>query len=86
MTFEKNIVKKPWGYEYLVYENENIGMWLLYISNNNQTSMHCHSEKTTGLVVLDGQVEITFLSDSKIPASTGRGLPQWAAGSDRRFS
>lgn len=61
----KNIVKKPWGYEYLAYENENVGLWFLHISHNQSTSMHCHPKKTTGLVVLDGEVEISFLADKR---------------------
>jgi quercetin dioxygenase-like cupin family protein len=61
----KNIVKKPWGYEYLAYENENVGLWFLHIAQNQSTSMHCHPKKTTGLVVLDGEVEVSFLADKR---------------------
>lgn len=60
-----NIVKKPWGYEYLVYENEDVALWFLYISPNHSTSMHCHPKKTTGLVLLNGEAEISFLADSR---------------------
>ena len=54
MPYEKTIVNKPWGYEYLAYENEDVGLWFLNIKKNHQTSMHCHPKKTTGLVLLDG--------------------------------
>ena len=37
------IVKKPWGYEYLCYENEDVAVWFLHIEYNQKTSMHCHS-------------------------------------------
>ena len=60
-----NIVKKPWGYEYLAYENENVGLWFLYIAPGQSTSMHCHPKKTTGLVLLDGEAEISFLADKR---------------------
>ena len=60
-----NIVKKPWGYEYLAYENENVGLWFLYIAPDQSTSMHCHPKKTTGLVLLDGEAEISFLADKR---------------------
>ena len=66
MQYEKTIVKKPWGFEYLVYQNENIALWFLHISSGHQTSMHCHPNKTTGLIVLDGEVEISFLGNSFI--------------------
>jgi hypothetical protein len=28
--------------------------------------MHCHPKKTTGLVLLDGNAQVSFLADSKI--------------------
>ena len=64
-NYNNNIVKKPWGYEYLAYENENVGLWFLHILKDQSTSMHCHPKKTTGLVVLDGEVEVSFLADKK---------------------
>lgn len=59
-----NIVKKPWGYEYLAYENENVALWCLYIAPDQSTSMHCHPDKTTGLISINGSVEVSFLNDS----------------------
>lgn len=65
MSYKSNIVKKPWGFEYLIYENDEVGLWCLHINENQRTSMHCHPQKTTGLVVLDGQIELSFLADTK---------------------
>jgi len=65
MSYVDKIVKKPWGYEYLVYENADVGLWFLYIEKDQCTSMHCHPKKTTGLVLLDGQAEISFLADKR---------------------
>jgi mannose-6-phosphate isomerase-like protein (cupin superfamily) len=65
MSYEANIVKKPWGHEYLAYENEDVGLWFLYIAPGQSTSMHCHPKKTTGLVLLDGNAEISFLADKR---------------------
>lgn len=58
------IVKKPWGYEYLAYENDDVGVWILHIDPFQSTSMHCHTSKTTGLIVLDGKILLSFLGDS----------------------
>lgn len=58
-----NISKKPWGYEYLAYETENVGVWILHINSGQCTSMHCHPTKTTGLIVIDGTIELSFLGD-----------------------
>ena len=63
MLYEKTVVKKPWGYEYLVYQNKVVALWFLYIGYNQQTSMHCHPNKTTGLILLDGEAELSFLEN-----------------------
>ena len=63
-NYYKNIiVNKPWGYEYLAYENEHVGLWFLHIKEGYQTSLHCHPKKDTGLIVLDGSVDVSFLND-----------------------
>ena len=61
--YKNIIVNKPWGYEYLAYENEHVGLWFLHIDKNQQTSLHCHPKKDTGLIVLDGTVDVSFLND-----------------------
>ena len=60
------VVRKPWGYEYLAYENAQVALWLLHIRKGFQTSMHCHPTKTTGLMLLRGEAELSFLTDKKI--------------------
>jgi mannose-6-phosphate isomerase-like protein (cupin superfamily) len=63
MSYKHNIVRKPWGHEYLAYENDECALWFLHIKNNERTSMHCHPNKTTGLVLLDGKATVSFLND-----------------------
>ena len=63
MSYKNNVVKKPWGWEYLAYENEECALWFLHIKNKQRTSMHCHPNKTTGLVLLDGSAVVSFLND-----------------------
>ncbi len=58
-----NIVKKPWGYEYLAYENDECALWFLHINKDERTSMHCHPNKTTGLVLLNGEAVVSFLNN-----------------------
>ncbi len=62
-NYENVIVNKPWGYEYLAYQNDEVALWLLYIKHNHETSLHCHPNKDTGLIVLDGKVNVSFLND-----------------------
>lgn len=52
--YSKVIVKKPWGYEHLVFENEFVAIWMLQIVRKRKTSMHCHPRKKTGLILLNG--------------------------------
>ena len=64
MSYLDKVVQKPWGYEYLVFENDKIAIWFLHILYDQQTSMHCHPNKTTGLILLDGNAEISFLTNT----------------------
>src|SRR3989304_6761846 len=48
------IVKKPWGYEYLVFKNDFVAIWMLQIVRKRKTSMHAHPNKKTGLILLSG--------------------------------
>jgi len=63
-NYNTNIVKKPWGYEYLAYENKDVALWFLYIKPEHSTSLHCHPNKTTGLILLEGQAETSFLNST----------------------
>jgi mannose-6-phosphate isomerase-like protein (cupin superfamily) len=57
------VVNKPWGYEYLWYQNDNVAIWFLYIEKGSSTSLHCHAKKRTSLIVLDGEIICTSLDD-----------------------
>ena len=63
MDYSRKIVQKPWGYEYLVFENDKVALWFLHIVFKQETSMHCHPNKTTGLILLDGIAEVSFLNN-----------------------
>lgn len=54
--------QKPWGYEFLAYQNENIAIWHLFLDPWQETSLHCHPNKKTGLIVLEGGAQVSFLS------------------------
>jgi mannose-6-phosphate isomerase-like protein (cupin superfamily) len=57
------VVNKPWGYEYLWYQNESVAIWFLRITAGQSTSLHCHAKKRTSLIVLDGTVQCTTIDD-----------------------
>lgn len=61
-TYKDRVVVKPWGYEFLVFENNVVAVWLLYIKKGYSTSMHCHQQKKTSLILLSGNaMSNTFL-------------------------
>jgi len=71
--YSKVVVKKPWGYEYLLFANESIAVWILYVRCDAQTSMHCHTSKKTSLVVLQGHVVCSTITE-ELERSPGEGL------------
>jgi mannose-6-phosphate isomerase-like protein (cupin superfamily) len=64
MDFDSVVVNKPWGYEYLMFENEDVGLWFLHLKAGASTSLHCHPRKKTGLVLMSGHAELAFLNSS----------------------
>jgi hypothetical protein len=64
VDFSDIIVKKPWGYEYLFFENDDIAIWILNIEPNQKTSLHCHPNKNTSLICLSSEIECKTLDNS----------------------
>lgn len=64
VDFFKVVVNKPWGHEYLMYGNPSVEVWNLFIKHNSATSMHCHPNKKTALVILDGHANFSSLNGS----------------------
>lgn len=54
VDYRNKVVIKPWGYEYLIFENECTATWFLHIKKGHSTSMHCHPQKKTCLILLSG--------------------------------
>lgn len=57
------VVNKPWGYEYLWFQNESVAIWFLRLTPGQSTSLHCHAKKRTSLIVLDGAVQCSTIDD-----------------------
>ena len=71
--FSKVIVNKPWGFEYLMYSTEKVSIWVLYLKKGCMTSMHCHVNKKTSLLVLSGEAICSTL-DKGINLGEGDGF------------
>jgi len=53
--YKDKVVIKPWGYEFLMFENNSVAIWFLHIKKDHSTSMHCHPLKKTALTLLSGK-------------------------------
>jgi cytidyltransferase-like protein len=66
INYKNKICIKPWGYEYLAYESNKIGIWILNINKNNKTSLHKHYNKDTLLIVISGCIKLNLINDYKL--------------------
>ena len=64
VDFSKLVVNKPWGYEYRLTSTPLVEIWHLSLDHGTSTSMHCHPNKKTALVVLDGRAQFSTLNKS----------------------
>jgi hypothetical protein len=69
IAYSDVIVQKPWGCEYLCYQNKELAIWILKINFGQKTSFHCHPNKNTGFVVLEGLVELSFMRHKRTMSS-----------------
>ncbi len=71
--YSKVVVRKPWGYEYLMFANHKTAVWILYLQPGFQTSFHCHPRKKTAVMVLSGEAACSTV-DNDIVRSPGEGV------------
>ncbi len=57
--YSNKLVYKPWGYEYVIYSDSNLlAITFVKINYGHKTSLHCHPEKKTGFIILDGKAQV----------------------------
>lgn len=61
MKMIDSVIHKPWGEEYIFFENRHLSIWFLKIKKNESTSLHCHPDKKTGLILLNGKAKIKLI-------------------------
>lgn len=66
MNYLNKFIIKPWGAECCIFENNQYALWHLIIKPEQSTSLHSHPNKVTGLLVLDGIAELSFINQSHI--------------------
>ena len=66
-----NLIHKPWGREYRVYDDALIDVWMLELEPGSSTSMHCHPRKDTFLLCVSGYGETLTGSGRRIAVGPG---------------
>lgn len=61
VDYKNKVCVKPWGHEFLIFQNESIGIWFLRITGGNRTSVHCHYNKDTAILVLRGSMRLELV-------------------------
>lgn len=72
--FELTLVNKPWGFEFELFDNNDLSIWCVsigqehksgYLLDDCSTSFHMHTSKTAKVFVLDGAVQL-FQNESSL--------------------
>lgn len=63
IDFSTYLVNKPWGHEYLMFRNQFVEVWGLHIKTGQSTSMHCHPNKKTGMLLIEGEAIFSNLNE-----------------------
>ena len=59
--YTSKIVSKPWGFEYVIYnDKKKLAITFLKINKGHKTSLHCHTNKKTGFIILGGNAEVQY--------------------------
>ena len=67
--YKNAVCIKPWGYEFLVYESNKLGIWFLKLSKGQATSLHTHFHKDSFIIVISGCAKITLIDNEVIDLS-----------------
>ncbi len=66
IDYNRKVCVKPWGHEFLAYQSKSIGIWYLTIKKGHKTSLHCHFNKDTLIVVLKGALKVDLHNSSPL--------------------
>lgn len=64
MNYLNKTIIKDWGLESCIYESDKFAIWHLIIKPGQSTSLHSHPNKVTGLLILDGVAEVSFINQT----------------------
>lgn len=67
--YKNAVCIKPWGYEFLAYESNKLGIWFLKLTKGGATSLHTHFHKDSFVIVISGCAKITLIDNEVIDLS-----------------
>lgn len=70
IDYKNKVCVKPWGHEFLVFQNTKVAIWYLMVKKGHSTSLHCHFKKDTILIVLSGCAKIGLIDNKKTILNT----------------
>ena len=62
-SYRRLIVLKPWGYEFVCCEIDNLSLLVLHIKNGHSTSLHAHRNKDTPMLLAQGSLIIESIDE-----------------------
>ncbi len=68
--YKEKVCLKPWGFEFLIFENNSIAIWHLVMKKGHSTSLHTHFKKDTFLMVISGCAKIGLIDNTSIVINT----------------
>jgi D-beta-D-heptose 7-phosphate kinase/D-beta-D-heptose 1-phosphate adenosyltransferase len=64
IDYNDSVCCKPWGHEFLIFSNNKLAIWYLKIKQGHSTSLHCHFNKDTLIIVLDGAARVGLYNNN----------------------
>jgi mannose-6-phosphate isomerase-like protein (cupin superfamily) len=70
-SYLDRLIRKPWGSEFRVYDDDLTDIWCLHIKPLHRTSLHCHPHKRTALMCLEGMGTLSTCSGAAYTLEPG---------------
>lgn len=71
LNYLDRLICKPWGSEFRVYEDARTDVWCLHVAAQQRTSLHCHPEKLTSQLCMEGKGTLTTISGVRYALEPG---------------
>lgn len=70
IDYTNKVCIKPWGHEFLAFQNQKIAIWVLTMKKGHSTSLHTHFKKDSMIFVISGCAKIGLIDNEFIALNT----------------